>query len=52
MTEDKESLKAALLASDVIIYDVMSNPDEAAWAVESNRSSIIHDSAFRSFRWL
>jgi hypothetical protein len=28
-------LKAALLASDVIIYDVIANPDEAGWAVES-----------------
>jgi hypothetical protein len=28
-------LKAALLASDVIIYDVTANPDDAGWAVES-----------------
>ncbi|KAJ3332668.1 Adenylate kinase 7 [Blyttiomyces sp. JEL0837] len=33
-TKDKEALKAAILASDVIIYDTLLSLDESAWAIE------------------
>lgn len=33
-TEEKESLQATLLACDIIVYDIVSCPEEAQWAIE------------------